>query len=113
MKQIRIILIGMLATFMLKQSFYITPHVSQKNIWIIIGAAILIIQAIQIYWQSNNRAPVLNSAPTIPQVGVDLRLEMLLRGLIQKEGKLEAIKRLREETGMGLKEAKDFIDTID
>lgn len=35
-----------------------------------------------------------------------------IRELIAREGKIPAIKRLREATGMGLKEAKDYVDSL-
>lgn len=35
-----------------------------------------------------------------------------VRDLIDREGKIPAIKRLREATGMGLKEAKEYVDSL-
>ena len=35
-----------------------------------------------------------------------------VRALIRKGHKIEAIKRVREETRMGLKEAKDFVESL-
>lgn len=36
-----------------------------------------------------------------------------LRGIISDGGKVKAIKRYREYTGVGLKEAKEYIDNLD
>ncbi|MCF0147792.1 MAG: ribosomal protein L7/L12 [Clostridium sp.] len=36
-----------------------------------------------------------------------------LRGIIINDGKIKAIKRYREHTGLGLKEAKEYIDNLD
>lgn len=35
-----------------------------------------------------------------------------VRALVRKGHKIEAIKRVREETRMGLKEAKDFVESL-
>lgn len=40
----------------------------------------------------------------------DLKKEIL--DLLNKDEKVKAIKKLREKTGMGLKEAKEFIDKV-
>ena len=39
-------------------------------------------------------------------------LEFEVRDLIARGRKVEAVKKVRELTGMGLKEAKDFVDSL-
>jgi hypothetical protein len=39
-------------------------------------------------------------------------LELEIRPLIASGEKIEAIKRVRERTGMGLKEAKDYVESL-
>ena len=46
-------------------------------------------------------------------MGVDLKLELILRTVLKNEGKIQAIKLLREETHMGLKEANEFITELE
>ncbi|MBU3172958.1 ribosomal protein L7/L12 [Clostridium estertheticum] len=47
------------------------------------------------------------------QVGVPKDpLDDELKSIIDKEGKIKAIKKCREITGFGLKEAKDYIDNL-
>ncbi len=36
-----------------------------------------------------------------------------LRDIIKSDGKIKAIKRYREHTGLGLKESKEYIDNLD
>ncbi len=40
-------------------------------------------------------------------------LEFEVRHLVARGRKIEAIKKVRELTGMGLKEAKDFVDSVE
>ena len=42
----------------------------------------------------------------------DLDLEHEARRLLNERGKIAAIKRVRELAGMGLKEAKDYVDSL-
>lgn len=44
--------------------------------------------------------------------GLDEALERELVGLLQRRQKIEAIKRYRERTGVGLKEAKDAVESL-
>ncbi|MBU3160867.1 ribosomal protein L7/L12 [Clostridium frigoris] len=47
------------------------------------------------------------------QVGVPKDpLDDELRSIIEKNGKIKAIKKLREVTGLELKEAKDYVDNL-
>lgn len=43
----------------------------------------------------------------------DISIDEELKELIEDDKKIPAIKRLREETGMGLKEAKKYVDNLD
>lgn len=131
MSKIRLILVGIVAIFMLKQSFYIQPNVGQKNYWIVIGMILLVIYSIENYLlRLNNQKRVareiLENMEIIKQashqqglgdsarvmMGVDLQLELQLKNIIKRDGMIQAIKHLREETGMGLKEAKDFCESL-
>ncbi|MBU5437250.1 ribosomal protein L7/L12 [Tissierella sp. MSJ-40] len=42
----------------------------------------------------------------------ELNIDSELRTLISEGKKVEAVKKLREFTGMGLKEAKEYIDKL-
>ncbi|MBU3178133.1 ribosomal protein L7/L12 [Clostridium estertheticum] len=47
------------------------------------------------------------------QVGVpEDPLDDELKSIIEKDGKIKAIKKCREVTGFGLKEAKDYVDNL-
>ncbi|HOV27640.1 MAG TPA: ribosomal protein L7/L12 [Pseudobacteroides sp.] len=47
------------------------------------------------------------------QIGVpEPPVDSVIRNLVAEGKKIEAIKRYREITGVGLKEAKDYIDSI-
>lgn len=52
------------------------------------------------------------SALVPPQSGIAIEAEVIaeLRALMGAGKKIEAIKRVREVTGLGLKEAKDFVE---
>lgn len=54
--------------------------------------------------------PPLHPAPAPIQPGA---LDSEVRALLGRDRKIEAIKLVREQTGMGLKEAKDYVDTLD
>lgn len=51
--------------------------------------------------------------PRIPVAGLPPQVETEVRALIAEQRMIEAIKRVREETGLGLKEAKDLVESID
>ena len=114
MMKLKVIICGMIATFMLKQSFYIAPTVTQKNIWIIIGCVVLVFLAIENYYikSKTTKLAMPIKQPLKQMVGVDLQLEMELKNIVKRDGKIEAIKHLREESGMGLREAKEFVDDL-
>lgn len=52
------------------------------------------------------------SALVAPQGGITIEAAVIaeLRALMAAGRKIEAIKRVREETGLGLREAKDFVE---
>lgn len=54
------------------------------------------------------------SAPAATSVAATMSPAVMseVRALIRKGHKIEAIKRVREETRMGLKEAKDFVESL-
>ncbi|MEQ7173114.1 ribosomal protein L7/L12 [Enterococcus innesii] len=43
----------------------------------------------------------------------DVNIDEELKELIADNKKIPAIKRLRQETGMGLEEAKEYVDNLD
>lgn len=43
----------------------------------------------------------------------EINIDEELKELIADDKRILAIKRLREETGMGLKEAKEYVDDLD
>lgn len=43
----------------------------------------------------------------------EVNIDEELKELLAEEKKIPAIKRLREETGMGLKEAKEYVDDLE
>lgn len=43
----------------------------------------------------------------------EINIDEELKELIADDKRIPAIKRLREETGMGLKEAKEYVDDLD
>lgn len=54
-----------------------------------------------------------NLIKIVKQVGVPKDpLDDELRSIIEKDGKIKAIKKVREVTGFGLKEAKDYVDNL-
>jgi ribosomal protein L7/L12 len=56
--------------------------------------------------------PALRGAGAWEGAAAPQELEAELRALVANGRKLEAIKLLRERSGIGLKEAKDFVDTL-
>ena len=47
------------------------------------------------------------------RIGANDKLDNELKNIISKGEKLEAIKKCRMHTGLGLKEAKEYIDSLD
>ncbi len=63
------------------------------------------------WWIARNRRAFKAAgghAPLPPAARVDEEI----RAILASGRKIEAIRRLREETGMGLKEAKDYVDAL-
>jgi len=52
-------------------------------------------------------------AVKLSPTGLDAETEAEIRTLVRHDRKIEAIKRYREATGMGLKESKDAIDAYE
>lgn len=52
------------------------------------------------------------SAPP-PQIPAELANDYEIRRLLAHGNKIQAIKRVRELTGLGLKEAKDYVDALE
>lgn len=47
------------------------------------------------------------------QVGVPKDpLDDEIRSILEKDGKIKAIKKVKEVTGLGLREAKDYVDNL-
>jgi len=76
---------------------------------ILVGAAILFLVLLVAALGSGRgrrRDLVVPPTPVNPPAGLDEEL----RRLLAADRKIEAIKRVREATGLGLKEAKDYVD---
>lgn len=72
----------------------------------------LILMAILWLWMripARSREPV---PPPAPPPGINLEGDMVLRQLITEKRRMDAIKHVREMTGAGLKEAKDYVDWL-
>ncbi len=123
MRKLFLVVVGIVVVFMLKQMFLLSPSVGANNIWILTGAVLLAIITIENYVLSQRTrvGHASAQAETIGDrvrrasvaVGVDLKLELILRTVLKNDGKIAAIKALREETGMDLRDAKDFIETLE
>ncbi len=57
-------------------------------------------------------APPLHEHMPVRQAPLNLDVEQEVRRLRNLDGKFAAIRRVRELTGMGLKEAKDYVDSL-
>src|SRR5262245_61459074 len=81
---------------------------------IVAVAAILVLVAIlflrRLNWGSSPGYTQL--LPRQPMVRLDPSAERELRELLARGQKIEAIKRVRESTGISLKEAKDYVDSL-
>jgi ribosomal protein L7/L12 len=53
-----------------------------------------------------------NAAPPIPMAKTPGGFSPAVLALVQRGNKIGAIKQYREETGLGLREAKDAIDSL-
>ncbi len=57
-------------------------------------------------------APALPTLPAPPMV-VDQELDAEIRTLLVESKKIHAVKLVRDRTGMGLREAKDYVDHVE
>ena len=57
MNKLILIVIGAIAVFMVKSAFYISPTIDQFNIWIFVGAAIMLVLAVQNYFLKSKNSP--------------------------------------------------------
>ena len=67
--------------------------------------------AVAVWWIARNRRRFKAAGrhpPLPPTAGVDREI----RAILASGRKIEAIRRLREETGMSLKDAKDYVDAL-
>jgi ribosomal protein L7/L12 len=83
---------------------------------IIIGAAAIVALAFLLFlrrlsWGSSPGYTELTPRTT-PAVRLDPAAESQLREMVARGQKIEAIKRVRELTGLGLKEAKDYVEQL-
>ncbi|MAZ48601.1 MAG: hypothetical protein CME65_08555 [Halobacteriovoraceae bacterium] len=121
MNKLFLIGVGIVAVFMLKSAFLISTNVTKENIWIIVGSVLLIFLAVRNFLlssrdQSRSQSSFKQETKAVTPtaiMGVDLKLELILRTVLKNEGKIQAIKLLREETHMGLKEANEFITELE
>ena len=123
MKKVNLIINGVIAIFMVRSAFYISPTINQFNIWILIGAAIMLILAIQNYILKDKSLPtkqrVLNKSYDIKtpkeyskmgNLEIDENLRVEVQALVDNNKAIQAIKLIRERTGLGLKESKEFLE---
>ena len=55
---------------------------------------------------------VIAPRPAVVEPALTMDVEADARALLAAGHKIEAVKRVRELTGMGLKEAKDYVETL-
>lgn len=88
---------------------------NDTNIWIIPVIVILSIMFSTVISQLRNEIKRTNSIleKIAKQIGVpEPPVDSVIKALVAEGKKIEAIKRYREITGVGLKEAKDYIDSL-
>jgi ribosomal protein L7/L12 len=89
-------------------------RISSDQLLLIIAAVVIVLAFLWYFarWGSRN-SDIVGLAPTTtpPATPADVEAEIL--ALLRNGNKIEAIKRLREATGLGLKEAKDAIDALE
>ena len=83
---------------------------------IIIAVVVVLVVAAALWLRRLGGASASSSPPVLPNnrppVLLDPAGEHAVRSLLAGGNKLEAIKRVRELTGLGLKEAKDYVDSL-
>ncbi|SFC76425.1 ribosomal protein L7/L12 [Clostridium uliginosum] len=84
-----------------------------KVIWALMGAGLLMIIVSTISQLKNDVARInLTLNKIAKQVGVPDTITDELKSLILEGKKIEAIKKYRIATGTGLKEAKEYVDSL-
>jgi ribosomal protein L7/L12 len=93
--------------------------------WLLIVAAIIVCASLMTWLMRKNSAPKTftgnvdnnhqaeTSSAHISSNIAPGNAEEAIRALLDGGNKIEAIKRVREQTGLGLKEAKDLVDTME
>lgn len=83
-------------------------------VYLLLGA-LLLIALVVVLRQRGSGVTTVASAPHSAQAPKPLPTDMTqaIRQLLDQSQKIEAIKLVREHTGMGLKEAKDYVEAIE
>ena len=74
-------------------------------------AAVVVVGVLLMLNRSWGSFPTRNAAPP-PDLAVAADAEQELQELVARGNKIAAIKRVRELTGLGLKEAKDYVEAL-
>lgn len=85
---------------------------------ILIGAALIVVVVLLILWLlrrswGNFPSETPRQPPIISRSSASIENDSEVRTLIAHGNKIAAIKRVRDMTGLGLKEAKDYVDAIE
>lgn len=94
------------------------------SLWLIIGVAIIVCASLMTWLMRKNAAPktftgnVDSDQTEMPLAHVNSNIapgnaEEAVRALLDSGNKIEAIKRVRDQTGLGLKEAKDLVEAME
>lgn len=81
------------------------------EIWII--ALLLMILGILVASPGSSEFKINHMDKKLNRIMEHLGIDEELKELIADDKRIPAIKRLREETGMGLKEAKEYVDNLE
>jgi ribosomal protein L7/L12 len=80
---------------------------------VLAGAALLMLRSSWGNFPSSSRLPPAALPPSVSAAGaLDTDMQRELSALVAQGRKIEAIKRVREATGLGLKEAKDYVEAL-
>ncbi len=82
------------------------------TLWVVIGILVLVIVVV-VYHQSSGgwRPPTIN-APIVSQLSLPGDVRQRIDVLLDQGKKIEAIREVRAATGVGLKEAKDYVEDV-
>ncbi|MBA3469551.1 MAG: ribosomal protein L7/L12 [Herpetosiphonaceae bacterium] len=82
------------------------------TVWVVIGILVLVIVVV-VYHQSSGgwRPPTIN-APMVSQLRLPGDVRQRIDVLLDQGKKIEAIREVRAATGVGLKEAKDYVEDV-